>query len=101
MSFFKDLISDDNHINEKIIVGLISFILIVITMILDLVSAYFGHPLQINEFIFNGLLMLCIGSLGISSVDKITSNRYRDDTKKISNPNKTDVVNNGNDSVID
>ena len=101
MSFFKDLISDDNHINEKIVVGIISFILIVATMVLDLISAYFGKPLQINEFVFNGMLMLCLGSFGISSVDRMTSSRYRDRGRKYPDADKIDTTDDRNDPVID
>jgi len=77
MSYLQKLLSkllnDNNHFNEKIFVGLLSFLLIAVTMILDLVTGYVGKPLVINEFVFNGVLILCLGSLGISSVDKFTN----------------------------
>lgn len=79
MSFINNLLAkllnDNNHFNEKIFVGLISFLLIIITMIIDLVTGYVGKPLVINEFVFNGVLILCLGSLGISSVDKYTNTK--------------------------
>lgn len=68
--FFKILFSDNNHINEKAIVGFISFGMILITLILDLVTGMMGKKLEIHQFIFDGFLIITLGSLGISSVDK-------------------------------
>lgn len=68
--FFKLLFSDNNNINEKSIVGFISFGMILITLILDLITGMMGKKLEIHQFIFDGFLIITLGSLGISSVDK-------------------------------
>lgn len=68
--FFKNLFDDNNTINEKAIVGFIAFFMLVIALGVDLVTGYFGNPLIINEFIFDGFMVIVLGSFGIASVDK-------------------------------
>ena len=80
MGFFKDLVSDDNHINEKAVIGILSFAVMVLCMIVDLVTGAMNKPLLINEFIFDSFKILTIASFGIASVDKfITLNKKKDE----------------------
>lgn len=69
--FFKSLISDNNEINEKVVVGLVGLVLIVIITIADLVSGLMGSTLTIHEFIFDGVLILTLTSLGIATTGQI------------------------------
>ena len=68
--FFKSLFDDNNTINEKSVVGFIAFFMLVIALVVDLVTGYFGTALIINEFIFDGFMVITLGSFGIASVDK-------------------------------
>lgn len=68
--FFKSLFDDHNSINEKAVVGFVAFFMLVIALVVDLVTGYFGNPLVINEFIFDGFMVIILGSFGIASVDK-------------------------------
>jgi ABC-type uncharacterized transport system permease subunit len=68
--FFKQLFDDNNTINEKAVVGFIAFMMLVIALIVDLVTGYMGTALVINEFIFDGFMVIILGSFGIASVDK-------------------------------
>jgi ABC-type uncharacterized transport system permease subunit len=68
--FFKSLFDDNNSINEKAVVGFIAFFMLVIALIVDLVTGYMGNPLVINEFIFDGFMVIILGAFGIASVDK-------------------------------
>ena len=68
--FFKNLFDDNNTINEKAVVGFIAFFMLVIALGVDLITGYFGNPLLINEFIFDGFMVIVLGSFGIASVDK-------------------------------
>lgn len=68
--FFKSLFDDNNSINEKAVVGFIAFFMLVVALIVDLVTGYFGTPLVINEFIFDGFMVIILGAFGIASVDK-------------------------------
>jgi ABC-type uncharacterized transport system permease subunit len=70
MSFIKDLFKDNNDINEKSVVGFLSFIMMVGAFIIDLVTGWMGRELLINEFIFDGFMVITLGSFGIASIDK-------------------------------
>jgi hypothetical protein len=83
MGFFKELFSDDNKINEKSVVGFASFACMVIALVVDLVTGYMGKPLVINEYIFNGFLVITLGSFGIASVDKYINNKADVDKARI------------------
>jgi hypothetical protein len=71
MGFWKNLISDDNDINEKSFVGVVSFFAMVFTLIADVVTGILGQKLVIEEFIFNGFLILTSVSFGISMAGTI------------------------------
>jgi hypothetical protein len=68
--FFKSLFDDNNTINEKSVVGFIAFFMLVIALVVDLVTGYMGNALIINEFIFDGFMVIILGSFGIASIDK-------------------------------
>jgi hypothetical protein len=68
--FLKDLFNDDNSINEKAVVGFIAFLMMVITLATDIVTGVLGREMPIQEFIFDGFMVIVIGSFGIASVDK-------------------------------
>jgi ABC-type uncharacterized transport system permease subunit len=77
--FFKSLFDDNNTINEKAVVGFIAFFMLVIALVVDLVTGYMGTALVINEFIFDGFMVIILGSFGIASVDKFMNKK---DAKK-------------------
>jgi len=68
--FLKELFNDNNSINEKSVIGFISFIMMILAMITDIITGWMGKKLLINEFIFDGFLIITLGSFGISSIDK-------------------------------
>ena len=69
-NFFKHLFDDNNTINEKSVVGFIAFFFLCVALVVDLVTGYMGTALVINEFIFDGFMVIILGSFGIASVDK-------------------------------
>jgi hypothetical protein len=69
-NFFKQLFDDNNTINEKSVVGFIAFFMMVIALGVDIITGFSGNPLVINEFIFDGFMVIVLGSFGIASVDK-------------------------------
>jgi|688.fasta_scaffold14920_8 hypothetical protein len=69
--FFKSLISDSNEVNEKVFVGLVGLALIIIITIADLVTGLMGSTLTIHEFVFDGVLILTLTSLGIATTGQI------------------------------
>jgi positive regulator of sigma E activity len=69
-NFFRELFSDDNSINEKSVIGVSSFVVMIIFAVFDIITGYLGKDLVINETIFNAFLIMTLGAFGIASVDK-------------------------------
>jgi ABC-type uncharacterized transport system permease subunit len=80
IKFFRELFDDANTINEKAVVGFIAFFMLCVSLIVDLVTGYFGKPLVINEFIFDGFMVIVLGSFGIASIDKWMNKKDEKDT---------------------
>lgn len=76
--FFKQLFDDNNSINEKSIIGFLSFIIMILFAIADVITGYMGKDLVINDFIFNSFLYLTLGCFGIASVDKYINSKKED-----------------------
>ena len=83
-NFFKQLFDDNNTINEKSVVGFLAFFMMVLSLLVDLVTGYMGKELLINEFIFDGFLVITLGSFGIAAVDKWinTKNKKSEDNEE-------------------
>jgi len=64
------LFMDDNHINEKSIIGFISFFMMVIFGITDLVTGYMGQDLVISDTIYTSFVVVTLGSFGIAEAGK-------------------------------
>lgn len=78
---FKDIFKDKNDINEKSILGFISFIVMVIFAICDLITGFLGKDLMIQQYIYNSFVVLTLGSFGISGLEKIVKrNKTEDET---------------------
>jgi hypothetical protein len=67
----KNLFDDDNNINEKSVVGFLSFAVMVVFAIVDLLTGYLGKDLVINEFIYDSFLFITLGAFGIAEAGKI------------------------------
>ena len=73
--FFKNLFDDSNTINEKSVVGFIAFIMMVVTLIVDIATGIAGKTMPIHEFVFDGFMVIVLGAFGIASVDKFINKR--------------------------
>lgn len=73
--FFHNLFDDNNTINEKSVVGFGAFIMMVITLLTDITTGVMGYEMPIHEFVFDGFLVITLGSFGIASVDKWVNNK--------------------------
>jgi hypothetical protein len=69
--FFRELISDDNQINEQAFVGVISFFAMVFVLFVDVITGIIGNELIIKEFIFDGFMLLTLGAFGITTAGRI------------------------------
>lgn len=67
---FMDLFLDDNDINEKSIIGFISFALMTVFGICDLVTAFAGKDLIISDTIYTSFVVVTLGAFGISEAGK-------------------------------
>ena len=67
---FMDLFLDDNDINEKSIIGFISFGLMTVFGICDLVTAFAGKDLVISDTIYTSFVVVTLGAFGISEAGK-------------------------------
>jgi len=74
-NFFKQLVSENNTINEKSFVGLVAFGMMVITLITDIVTGVMGKEMPIHEFVFEGFLVITLGAFGIAEAGKIFGQR--------------------------
>lgn len=74
-NWLKSLFDDNNSINEKSVVGFTAFIMMVITLITDIATGVMGRELPIHEFVFDGFMVIVLGSFGIASVDKFINKR--------------------------
>lgn len=73
--FFKQLFSDDNQINEKSFVGFVAFVCMVFTLVADVVTGVLGKNMPIHEFVFDGFMVIVLGSFGIGSIDKYINSK--------------------------
>ena len=68
---FMDLFLDDNDLNEKAIIGFISFFLMMCFGITDLVTALIWDlDLKVSETIYTSFVVVTLGSFGISEAGK-------------------------------
>ena len=66
-----DLFLDDNDINEKSIIGFISFFLMTVFGITDLVTALaWDIDLKVSETIYTSFVVVTLGAFGISEAGK-------------------------------
>ena len=71
MGKFGDIFKDDNTINEKSVIGFMSFAVMVIFALVDIVTGVLGKELTIQEYIYNSFLWITLGSFGIAGMEKI------------------------------
>ena len=78
MKGFKEIFKNSSDYNEKTIIGFMSFAVMTLAMIVDLVTGYFGTELKLNEYIYNSFLWITIGSFGIAGAEKFSPQGKQD-----------------------
>jgi hypothetical protein len=73
--FLLKMFSDKSDINPKVVVGLISFITMVIYGLTDVVTGAIGHNFIVEPVVFNGLMYTTFGCLGIAGAEAIFGNK--------------------------
>jgi ABC-type uncharacterized transport system permease subunit len=72
---FKDIFKKSNDYNEKTIIGFMSFMVMVIAIIVDLVTGWLGKPLVLNEYIFDAFTFITLGSFLPDVLEKFAEMR--------------------------
>lgn len=72
---FKNIFKDNNDINEKSVIGFMSFAIMVLFAVVDLITGYVGKDLVINEFIYDSFTLITLGCFGIAGLEKIFGNK--------------------------
>jgi hypothetical protein len=72
---FKDIFKNTNDYNEKTIIGFLSFAVMVIVMLADVISGAMGKDLVINEFTYNSFVFVTLGSFGIAGLEKFAERK--------------------------
>ena len=72
---FKDIFKKSNDYNEKTIIGFLSFLVMVAAIVVDLVTGYMGKPLELNEYIFDAFMYICLGSFLPDVIEKFAGRK--------------------------
>ena len=73
--FFRELISKNNNIDEQAYVGVVSFYMMIIVLLVDVITGVMAKELIIKEWIFEGFLGLTVGAFFINSAKSVMHSR--------------------------
>ena len=71
-SKFSQIFKDSNHYNEKTIIGFMSFAVMTLYSLVDIVTGVYGIKLEIHEFVYNSFMYITLGSFGIAGLEKFS-----------------------------
>ena len=91
MSFISSLFRDDNDINEKSVLGFLSFAILFIYGIEDVITGLEGKVFVIEPIILEVFAALTAGCFGISSYEKV-QNRKTDAEREKNLPGGLDPL---------
>ncbi len=75
MNKFAQIFKNNNDYNEKTVIGFLSFAVMTIVMIIDVVTGFSGRHLPVNEFIYNSFVITTLGSFGIAGLEKFATSK--------------------------
>ena len=67
---FIELFLDDNDENEKAIIGFISFFLMTVFGVCDLITAFWDMDLRVSDTIYTSFVVVTLGAFGISEAGR-------------------------------
>lgn len=70
-----NIFKDSNDINEKTVLGFLSFGVMVLVMVADIVTGWMGKDLVINEFTYNSFVYITLGSFGVAGLEKFATKK--------------------------
>lgn len=66
-----EIFRKDNQVDEKAVVGYLSFVVMCLFALADIATGIFGIELAISNFVFGSFVTLTLGSFGISGAEKL------------------------------
>lgn len=69
---FSQIFKDSNHYNEKTIIGFMSFAVMTLYSLVDIVTGVMGITLEIHEFVYNSFMYITLGAFGIAGLEKFS-----------------------------
>jgi hypothetical protein len=75
---FWDIFKDKNDINEKSVVGFLSFAVMAVFAGADIVTGIMGQQLEVSDTIFNSFVIITLGAFGIAEAGKIFGGKKED-----------------------
>ena len=89
--FMGSMLSDNANVSSKRVIAVVAFIFLCIGFWMDITLG-----IKVNEFVWNSLLYIVLGGLGLTSIEKFRSNSYNkgaaaDDTNENGAAKKTTI----------
>lgn len=66
-----EIFKDSNDINEQCIIGAVSFAIMIIYSIIDIITGLFGKDIEIKQYIYDGFQTITIAVFGIGAVKSV------------------------------
>lgn len=73
--FLLRMFSDTSDINQKAVLGLVSFVLMVLYALADIITGVMGITFVIEPIVFNGLMYTALTMCGITGVEAVFGNK--------------------------
>lgn len=73
--FLLRMFSDKSDINQKAVLGFVSFVLMAVYALVDVVTGAMGITFVIEPIVFNGLMYTALTMCGITGVEAIFGNK--------------------------
>ena len=73
--FLLRMFSDKSDINQKAVLGFVSFVLMALYALADIVTGAMGIAFVIEPIVFNGLMYTALTMCGITGVEAIFGNK--------------------------
>lgn len=72
MKAFTEIFKDTNDYNEKTVIGFLSFAVMVLYSVVDLVTGIWGISLAIHQYVYESFMIITLGSFGIAGLEKFS-----------------------------
>jgi hypothetical protein len=73
--FLLRMFSDKSDINQKAVLGFVSFVLMALYALADIVTGAMGIAFVIEPIVFNGLMYTALTMCGITGVEAVFGNK--------------------------